>query len=75
METQTKMIYEFMKNNGSITSEDAFRYFDITRLSARIKDLRDMGVDIVTVREPNKNRPGTHARYHIKKEQPTSDRS
>lgn len=74
METQVRMIYEFMKNNGSITSEDAFRYFDITRLSARIKDLRDAGVKIVTVREPNKSRPGTHARYHIEKEQP-EDRS
>lgn len=74
METQAKLIYEFMKNNGSITSEDAFRYFDITRLSARIKDLRDAGFKIVTVREANKNRPGSHARYHIEKEQP-EDRS
>ena len=32
-----------------ITSKDAFEIYGITRLSARIKDLRDKGYDIETV--------------------------
>lgn len=41
--TQKEMIMNYMRMNGSITSMDAFR-MGITRLSARIWDLRNDGV-------------------------------
>lgn len=67
MESQCKMILAYMENRGSITSMDAFRDLGITRLSARIKDLRTAGVEVVTVMEQKNN--SRYARYHIKKEQ------
>lgn len=67
MENQCSKILAYMKNRGSITSMDAFRDLQITRLSARIKDLREAGVEIVTVMEQKDN--SRYARYHIKKEQ------
>ena len=58
-----------MKNHGSITTMDAFRELGITRLSARISDLKSMGIGIVTVTETNDN--ARYARYSLKeKEQP-----
>jgi hypothetical protein len=37
-----------MQEYGKITTMEAFEYLGITRLSARIKDLRDSGVKIST---------------------------
>jgi len=65
MDTQCKQVYAYMDVNGSITSMDAFRDLGITRLSARIKDLRDSGVEIETIMEQNKK--SRYARYYIKK--------
>lgn len=67
MDSQAQRIYTYMEVYGSITSMDAFRDLGITRLSARIKDLQDMGIEIETVMEQSKN--SRYARYYIKKEQ------
>lgn len=38
--TQEEQVYQYMKENDYITSMDAFRYLGVTRLSAKIFDLR-----------------------------------
>ena len=48
---------------GSITSMEAFEYYGITRLSARIKDLRDLGYNVVTLMIDGTNRYGESVRY------------
>ena len=56
-------IIQYMKTHKGITSQDAFRELGITRLSARIKDLRDMGYDIRTLMIEGANRYGESVRY------------
>ena len=48
--TQCEKVLEYMKANGSITTFECFEKLHITRLSARIKDLRDQGVAIANRR-------------------------
>ena len=60
-------IIEYMKKHRGITSQDAFRDLGITRLSARIKELRDMGYDITTIMIDGKNRYGERVRYGLYK--------
>lgn len=45
---QCGAVLQFMKQFGGITSMQAFEYFHITRLSARIHDLRRRGFKITT---------------------------
>ena len=61
--TQEKMVLNFMKENGSITSMEAFNYFNITRLSARIFNLRSAGHNIDTEQVEGKNAFGHYMRY------------
>ena len=68
MKTQAEVIYEFMDVNGSITSMDAFQYLGITRLAARISDLKKQGVEIETVTENHNGK--CFARYSLKKSDP-----
>ena len=60
---QTDRVLAFIEGNGSISDVEAFRQLGIRRLAARIKDLRDAGVDIATMTERHDG--GTHARYYI----------
>lgn len=60
-------IIEYMKKHGGITSNDAFKYLGITRLSARIKELRDLGYDISTIMMEGVNRFGEPVRYGLYK--------
>lgn len=46
--SQTEDILRFMKENGSISSMDAFKEFGATRLSGIIWCLRKRGYDIET---------------------------
>ena len=46
MNSQAKKIGEYLLSGGKITSLDAFRDFNCSRLAARIHDLRAMGMDI-----------------------------
>lgn len=69
--TQEERVAEYMKQNGSITSMDAFRDLSITRLSARIHSLRRNGMRIRTTNETKKVGDGyaTYARYSIDTEE------
>ena len=52
-----------MKEHNGITSYEAFVHLNCTRLSARIKDLRDEGHQIASVRETKKNTDGESVSY------------
>ena len=60
-------IIEYMKTHGGITSQDAFGHLGITRLSARIKELRELGYNITTVMVEGQNRFGEPVRYGLYK--------
>ncbi len=64
-------ILNYMITHYGITSKEAFEHLGVTRLSARIKDLRELGYNIITVMETGKTRYGEtcrYARYHYKEE-------
>lgn len=46
--TQKKLVLEHLKNIGSITSNEAIEKYGITRLSDRIFNLRNEGINIKT---------------------------
>lgn len=56
-------ILSHLEKSGSITSIEAFQLYGITRLAARIKDLRDLDYDIVTVMIDSVNRYGESVKY------------
>ena len=56
-------ILEYLKKNKSITSMEAFEMFGITRLSARIFELRDLGYIIDTIMTEGVNKYGESCRY------------
>ena len=47
MTQQNADVLDYMQRNGVITSMDAFAKLNITRLSARIWDLRHLGYTII----------------------------
>lgn len=61
--SQANIIINHMNRKGSITSLEAFDRYGITRLAARIHDLRARGIDIRTVRIDHINRYGEHCQY------------
>ena len=64
MKSQNEKILRYMKENGSITSMEAFRKLGITRLSARIYDLRKAGYQIDSHRVYT-NRYGEAKHYDV----------
>lgn len=63
-ETQGQKVLNYMKKHrDGITSMKAFWRFGITRLSARIFELRNKGYNICTKKEPNRFTDGYHGRY------------
>lgn len=56
--TQNDKILNHLRDHGGITSMEAYEIYGCTRLSARIKDLRDEGFNIKSIRETRKNRYG-----------------
>ena len=67
--TQNEMILNHMQKCNGITSMEAYSLYGCTRLSARIKDLREEGHNIGTIRESSMNRVGkvvSYARYILK---------
>ena len=54
-----------MKEHNGITSQDAFKHLGITRLSARIKELRESGYNISTIMIDGTNRFGEPVRYGL----------
>lgn len=65
--TQNEMVLEHMRLYGGITSMDAFRSYQITRLSGRIHELRARGYNITTEYEKAKN-GAVYAVYRLKGE-------
>lgn len=61
--TQTAHILEHMKNHRGISTMEAFNLYGITRLSARIWDLRHEGHMIAGVRKDGVNRYGKKVSY------------
>lgn len=69
--TQNEKILDYMERNGSITPLEAMNELGIMRLGARIFDLKEQGVGIITERVKGENRNGeatTFARYRLEKE-------
>jgi hypothetical protein len=60
---QEKVLNYLRKNKNGITSMKAFWLFRITRLSARIYELRNKGMHIITIKERNRFTNGFHGRY------------
>lgn len=60
---QQKRILEYMVTHGGITAAEAFRDLGVMRLSARIKEMREDGVDIITQRVEGRNRYGEAVRF------------
>lgn len=57
IETQTQAILKHMQNGNEVTALEALMRFKCMRLAARIKDLREMGIDIAdrwVTRDDNK---------------------
>ena len=61
--TQCEMIRRHLKEFGSITPGTALEEYGCFRLSARIADLKALGMNIVTESESRKNRFGKKVRY------------
>ena len=62
--TQCETILKHMQEHGSISTIEAFMDYHITRLSARIWDLRHDGHDIVSEMVTTK-RNGAHMSYAV----------
>lgn len=56
--TQEERVLQFMRDTGSITSWQAIQQFGITRLSAKIFNLRREGYEIINNMKFSKNRYG-----------------
>ena len=69
--TQAERVLDYIKWFGSITTLEAFRDLGVTRLSARIFELRAKGLNIDSTSVTSKNRYGetcTYAKYFLKGE-------
>ena len=68
---QAEKILDYMERQGSITDVEAYTNLGVRRLGARIYDLKDRGVKIITETEIGKNRDGNtvhYARYRLERE-------
>lgn len=67
--TQTQRIENYIKEHGSITNMEAMKELGILRLSARISDMRQAGINVISEYESGKNRwdePTRWVRYYIR---------
>lgn len=64
--SQNNQILRYLQSHKrGLSPADAVQKFQCYRLGARIHDLRELGWDIRTDREKNKNNDGYHARYFL----------
>lgn len=63
--TQLQQVLDYLKQFKTITALEALELCGCLRLSPIIQRLRKEGYDIVTHRERNSKRTGTHARYGL----------
>lgn len=61
--SQWELVLAYMKAHGSITALDAVMDLGIIDLAGRIRDLRHMGLPIVSTPETGTNRYGDKVRY------------
>ena len=61
--TQRSEVLRYLRENGSITSTEAFKLFGATRLAAIIFDLRKLGYKIETFLVEGTTRYGTAVQY------------
>lgn len=72
MKNQKERIIQYIKDFGSITTKEAFIDLGVSRLSARIADLKDEGYEFTDEWESSKNRYGetvTYKRFSFREEQ------
>lgn len=62
--TQTQRIIEYLDKNGEITQRDAVR-LGCYRLSARILDLRQQGIEIRSETKTVRNADGSHSNIAV----------
>ena len=70
--TQNERVHKYMKKHGSITTKDAYEQLGVTRLSARIFELKEHGVKIEKKSEKSRNRFGEtvfYDRFYLKGEE------
>ena len=61
--TQCSDILWHLEHKGGITAMEAATEYGITRLSARIFDLREAGIPIINIRHQTKDRRGKTVTY------------
>lgn len=69
--TQADRVLDYIKQFGSITTLEGFKDLGVTRLSARVFELRKAGYNILSKNETSKNRFGekvNYFRYYLKEE-------
>lgn len=67
--TQKEQVLNHMRKYGGITQAEAISEYGIYRLSARIWDLRNDGIDIISETQKSRNRYGkavTFDRYRVR---------
>lgn len=64
--TQNELVLEYLKKFGSITSLQAFNDLGVTRISARIYDLRQEGhaIDSEYIKVPRRNDEETSVKQY-----------
>lgn len=65
---QSKVLKEYLEENGSITSMEALLYLGISRCASRVHDLKKSGIDIskTMIKVPNRQgRKVKVAQYHL----------
>ena len=63
MKSQEQKVLDYIREHGSITTNDAYRDLHITQLGTRIFNLRAQGYDIETTDEKYKNAQGQTIRW------------
>lgn len=61
--TQNDMVLDYIKNYGSITQLEAMADLGVSRLAARMSDLKAMGFDVKKTMATNYNRFGKKVSY------------
>lgn len=65
--TQSEKVLRHIQELGSISSWEAIQQYGITRLGARIFELRKLGYNIISERQSVKNRFGENVSFAVYK--------
>lgn len=72
IDSQCDRLYAYLATRGSVTVNEAARDLGIPCVMRRVHNLRQRGVDIVTIKERGQNRYGEeceYARYVLRQQQ------